>query len=152
MVLMQSNQRYSTYAELDTTTGIITWRSKETDRAASLAEMGGHIVVLDGYPVCLYRAEGRLHLRIAAVDTEITDDTTADLVQGEQGGASTLTVSRQGIVCFRWTYTRPIIDPPLAVDPTPFVGEEDFDFGVFVRNVISEPRRRQRMYRRDQQA
>jgi hypothetical protein len=42
-----------------------------------------------------------------------------------------------------------VIDPPLDQDPTPFVEEEhfDFDFGLLVANVCSDPSRQDRLYR-----
>jgi hypothetical protein len=33
-------------------------------------------------------------------------------------------------------------------DPTPFVSAEDFDFGLFIANVIGDPGRRDRIYAR----
>lgn len=33
--------------------------------------------------------------------------------------------------------------PPLSQDPTPFIDEEDWDFGLFISNVMSVPERRE---------
>jgi len=36
---------------------------------------------------------------------------------------------------------------PVSADPTPFVEDEDFDFGLFVTRVLGDSERRGRMYR-----
>lgn len=144
MILLRSSDRYGEYAEIDTATGEIVWYPGQSGAVVGLGHIDGHIAVIDGYAVCLYRERGRLHLRIGAVDSEITDDTSAELAQGK---VSVLTLSRHAVGCFRWMYKRPVVEPPLDIDPTPFVEEEDFDFGLFVRNVMANPERRQRIYR-----
>jgi len=44
------------------------------------------------------------------------------------------------------TYDPPIIDPPLSEDPTAFVEEEHFDFGLFLANLSRDQSRQARMY------
>jgi hypothetical protein len=80
-----------------------------------------------------------LHFRLDDLDFLLDDATVIDLEQGPQ---STLLVRRNRSVLHTWTYVAPVLDPPLHEDPTPFVEDEDFDFGLFVHNVTNSARRR----------
>ena len=84
-----------------------------------------------------------MHFRVDGTDFEITEETQVELARGD---FNVLTLVRNGAVHFRWVYKPPIIEPPLDMDPTPFVEEEDFDFGVFVYNVIKDTGRTDRIY------
>jgi hypothetical protein len=48
------------------------------------------------------------------------------------------------LVNFR--YHLPVNEVPLSIDPTPFIDEEDFDFLLFVHNVLAQDERRHRVY------
>jgi hypothetical protein len=43
---------------------------------------------------------------------------------------------------------REVLNPPLSDLHEPFVEDEDYDFCLFVRNLASDPERRQRVFRR----
>ena len=58
-----------------------------------------------------------------------------------------ISIVKDDDLIFTLTYNRPRIDPPLELDPTPFVEEEDFDFCLFLLNVLSDPGRKERIYR-----
>lgn len=74
--------------------------------------------------------------------------TDAVLVNLKRGAATnTLSFHIGGQCVLELEYRKPVIDPPLEHDPTPFVEEEHFDFGLFVRNVVSDRTRRERIYR-----
>lgn len=105
----------------------------------------GHIAQLDGRIVCLYREAGQLHFRVNDIDCELTENTKVSLVRIRED-ANRFTVLRDGITLFTWTYQRPVIEPPLELDPTPFVEEEHFDFCLFVYNVVNDLGRRERIY------
>jgi len=145
VLILESNDRFDDIAELDTATGRITWYSRRKHREIDTTAIDGHIAVVDGYPVCLYRLDGELNLRIGAVTVELMDDASVRLT-GE--GIRVLSIRRRGVECCKWSYARPVIDPPLSKDTTFGVEEEHFDFGLFVRNVMADPARRERMYRR----
>jgi hypothetical protein len=51
-----------------------------------------------------------------------------------------------GALLFSFEYNAPKLDIPLENDPTPFVEEEDFDFLLFVNNVLKDKARRERIY------
>ena len=144
MVLLQSTDKFDDLAELEPTTGRLTWYSKHQTPALAFRPIRGHVARLDGHTLILYREATMLHLRIDDADFELTDDTYIELVRGN---LNVLTVIRRGVVLFSWTYKPPVIEPPLEMDPTPFVEEEHFDFGLFVYNVMRDACRRDRIYR-----
>jgi len=92
----------------------------------------------------LYREADVLHLRLDDTDFELTDDTRIELSRGD---VNVLTAVRGGTVLFSLKYQPPVIEPPLEIDPTPFVEEEHFDFGLFVYNIMRDVDRRSRIYR-----
>jgi len=56
-------------------------------------------------------------------------------------------VEGAGNTLLQLLYKRPDLNPPLELDPTPFVEEEQFDFGVFVQSIVNDPARGNRIYR-----
>lgn len=77
-------------------------------------------------------------------DLELTEKTQVELV-GVRDDVNRITVLRNGVPLFTWTYQRPVIDLS-QYDPTPFIEEEHFDFCLFVHNVVNDPGRRERIY------
>ncbi len=59
-----------------------------------------------------------------------------------------LVVIRDGNVMFKTTYAVDV-DDIIPNDPTPFVEDEDFDFGLFVSNISKSPGRKDVMLGRD---
>jgi hypothetical protein len=57
-----------------------------------------------------------------------------------------LQVLSDGRVILQLTYLPPVLDPPLSADLTPFVEEEDFDFGVLLSNLSQDRGRQERIY------
>ncbi|GAA2522788.1 hypothetical protein GCM10010201_21180 [Pilimelia columellifera subsp. columellifera] len=56
-----------------------------------------------------------------------------------------LTVTAPGCPVYRVRYHRDV--PMFEGDPTPFVELEDFEFGVFLRNLLGDPERMERIFR-----
>lgn len=146
MVLLQSNDRFDSLAELDTSTGQISWFSRSADPARASSPVHGHVGQMQGRILCLYRDEaGILHFRVDNVDLELTENTHVEL-ERVRDDANRITILRNGILLFAWTYQRPVIEPSLEYDPTPFIEEEHFDFCLFVYNVANDPGRREIIY------
>ena len=143
-VLLQSQDRYDDLIELDTASGQITWHSVKNEPHLREGTIDGHFSKLDGKMAALLRENGVLHFRVNQLDVELSDDTEA--VWERRPGLHTLTLTRDGKRILRLAYSPPVIDPPLEVDPTPFVEEEHFDFGLFVHNVLQDKGRRERIY------
>jgi len=145
MVLMQSLDTFDDLAELDINTGRIRWFSRRANSAAVSRPIHGHIAQLHGRTLCFYRRGGVLHFRVDNKDFELTENTLVNLVRVDHD-TNCIKVTREGTSLFSWTYRRPLVFPPLGLDPTPFIEEEDHDFCLFVYNVANDPGRRERIY------
>jgi hypothetical protein len=143
MILLQSQDKFDDLAVLEPDTGQLTWYSKEQTPDLASHPIAGHIAYLNGHMLALYRDTGVLHFRIDDNDFALTRQTRIELARGD---VNILKVVRDDVMLLEWTYKPPIIEPPLDMDPTPFVEEEDFDFGLFVYNVTKDAGRRNRIY------
>ena len=145
MIVLQSMDRFDSMAVLDSDTGQISWFSRSKPSTLPSGSVRGGIVELQQRTLCLYRREGALHFRVDDEDFALTEETSVSLVHVNET-TNTIMLFRGEDLLFAWTYQRPVIDPPLRYDPTPFVEEEDFDFCLFVYNVANDPGRKARIY------
>jgi hypothetical protein len=144
MLLLQSQDKFDELVELNTTTGQVEWYSKHANPLMCVRPIQGHFSQFGEQMVFFYREGGTLHLRVDDADVELDDNTQIALDQ--HTNFSVLKVMRFGKVIYEWRYTSPVIYPPLEADPTPFVEEEQFDFGQFVYNVMHTTHRRNTIY------
>lgn len=144
LILLRSHDKYTEFAELDSRSGIVRWFTMAVPKVAS-KRIDGHVARLGGSVLCLYRdPDGMLHFRLDDHDLVLDHATVIDLERAEQNN---LVIRRADGVLLTWRYPPPALDPPLDEDPTPFVEEEDFDFGLFLHNVTHDDVRRQTIYR-----
>jgi len=108
----------------------------------SFSELGKHLVFL-------FRIDETLHL---VIDNEhIVLDNNIRIIRVSDKSDETITFmiidifSNETIIEIK--YQKPNIYPALEFDPTPFVDEEDFDYGLFLSNVLNDVDRRNRVYR-----
>ncbi|MBK6513884.1 MAG: hypothetical protein IPG04_07100 [Polyangiaceae bacterium] len=120
--------------ELDTDSGDVTPAEGRERREAR-----GYYAKLGRTPVVFYGASGKLHLRagdhvapLAGAKVELSGE-----------GLRTLKVSRDEQVILSVQYPNPV-NPPMELDLS-MAEEEDFDLGLFVKNVTSSVKRRELM-------
>ena len=147
MIYLQSVDYFDQLAELDTNTGQISLFLRHERPAALSQQIRGAFAQLQGRILCLYRQAGLLHFRVDNEDFELTENTEVKLEHVEDD-FNRITVLRDGVSLFTWTYQSPIVYPSLEIDPTPFVEEEDFDFCLFVYKVAKDPARKENIYTR----
>ncbi|PPD48098.1 MAG: hypothetical protein CTY16_06195 [Methylobacter sp.] len=139
MVLLQSNDKYDELAEYDHSKGtfIISSRKNLDDKA--LLNTDGMFSILSTIFVALYRYKQQLILRIGNKNIILTDDTFVSV----SGNASNrlLIIKEFGKEIIRLNYELDI-SKQFPNDPTPFVGDEDFDFGLFVSNIANDDKRK----------
>ena len=145
MILLQSNDKYDEIAELEPDTGVLKTYSRRQEAARAVQPVRGHFAHLDGHVMILYRDMEVLHFRVDDADVALTDASRVELQQ--ENGWHRLIVNEATGPLLQLLYKRPNPDPPLESDPTSFVEEEDFDFGVFVHNVVNDSARHTRIYR-----
>jgi hypothetical protein len=101
------------------------------------AEPHGVYTYLAGTLTVFYRVDDDLHLRHG--------DRTIALIGAVASWQAGAGVARLQIDDLVLNYQRE--SGLVEGDVTPFVEDEDFDFGLFVANVLNDPGRRERIYR-----
>lgn len=102
-------------------------------------ELGGELVLF-------FRKEGVLYLRTG---NRLIDVTDAGARHAAYDGRRTLTVTNGGEVILTLSYAESELPPYVPPDLVPFTGEADRDFGLFIHEVLSDPERRDRIWKRD---
>jgi hypothetical protein len=144
-MLVQSFDDFGEVGDFDPATGRLATHRK-TAADTSNRPLGGHFAVLGGTLAILYRTtphDDALHLRIGERDYLLAA-TGIDWKKDADQRLLRVVATAHEPLLVRYLV---VIDPPLHQDPTPFVEEEDFDFGLFLANVRSNPSRQDRLYR-----
>ena len=114
---------------------------RDSSRDESLRGEFAHI---DGHTWFLYRYRDEVHFRIDnIVDLVLSDDIQIKVVYGT---TNQIIITKGGAVAFIWDYRNAQTAPTFENDPTPFIEEEDFDFGLFVRNVANNVKRKRQFF------
>jgi hypothetical protein len=103
-------------------------------------ELGGELVLF-------FRSEGVLHLRAGSRSIDLPGYVSSR--HAAQDGRRTLTLVSGGEVVLTLSYAESELPPYLPPDLVPFTGEEDRDFGLFIHEVLSDPERRDRIWKRE---
>lgn len=141
MIWLRCNEHYDKVASFDPSTGRlgVTETSIADDEIrGSYARVGDHLVVF-------YRGCEGLHLRVDDDDFVIDDNARSELSETAAGN--------RRLALFRGSRRLRVVDYDVtdgqrgqqsesAIDTTPFVEDEDFDFCLFIHNVICNPERR----------
>lgn len=123
--------------ELDTDSGAVT--------AASSADIPvrGYCAKLGDTHVAFYADQGRLVVRAGDAQAAVGPIGVGAKVELTGENLRTLRVVDGGEVLLRVTYPNPV-NPPMELDLS-MAEEEDFDLGLYVRNVTSDFKRARRM-------
>jgi hypothetical protein len=137
-VTVQSQDRFDEVVKLNSPDGVLEVLSKRAHAEELPARPCGLFSNLGGQFVALFQQEGVLWLRVGVLAYRIEDDFTAEW--HELPDLNSLTIKRRDASVVTIRYKPPVINPPLESDPTPFVEREQFDFGLFVHNVLNDPK------------
>ncbi len=140
MIWLQSNERYDTLAQYDPEQGVFSIKTKTESGDQVTEKTDGFFSVLSDVFVALYRSEHALFLCVGDQRIVLTDDLRINV----SGGADQrqLIVKKHSTIITQLTYCLDE-EENLADDPTPFIEDEDFDFGLFVANVANNHKRKQ---------
>lgn len=139
---LHSCNKYDEIGEFDPATGSLqTYSGVPRTKQAQ-----GFFAHLGGEPLVLYRDSGRLWLYHAGSSVSFA---AANVQYARKGIKRELRYQLADGVHRVVAYTMPELDPPLEFDPTPFVEEEDFDFGLFLFNVSRDVDRQNRLFRNE---
>jgi hypothetical protein len=143
-MVLQSQDKFDEIAVLNPSTGETNFVSKSKHPELASQTASGWYSIVDNVMCCLYRREGKLFLGVGKRTFELLDDVSSRLIRGQ--GSSNFQLISNGALLFSFEYNPPKLDIPLENDPTPFVEEEDFDFLLFVNNILKDKARRERIY------
>lgn len=138
--------RYTIFDELgdfDPVTGLLTVFSGLAEPRREPDQISGTFDYIGGKLVLLFRLDGILYLQIEGHRMPMNSHT---IELQSMNGHRVLRVLSDDEVILELEYESPIIDPPLSEDPTPFIEEDHFDFGLFLANLSRDRNRQARMY------
>lgn len=138
-LLVQDFLKSAKLHQLDTETGEVSPAPLQGSAQQTGEQAKGYFAALGRTPVVFYAHRGDFHLR-AGEDVQSLSGATVE-VTGE--GLRTLRILKNGEVVLRVAYANPV-NPPMELDLS-MAEEEDFDLGLFVKNVVGSPKRRERM-------
>jgi len=142
-MLLQSHRHFDIVAHYDPATREFAAFSRTAEPARAAGPVAGHFDFLGEALTLIFRLDGGLFVEIGGRRFPL-DRVAVDIRSDNRHRH--LRVVSEGKEVVELTYDAPKLDPPLSVDPTPFVQAEDFDFGLFLQNVSRDPARLGRMY------
>lgn len=140
---IESHDRFDHLAEFDPTTGRVQEFGRATSSPGISVQTMGHYARLSGTIAVLYRLDKSLWLRIGD-EARALDRKGIEVRWAHVRGRSTLELLDTGELVASVRYRPGPGGGP--GDPTPFAESEDWDFGLFVQNVLGDESRRARIY------
>jgi hypothetical protein len=145
-MLVESYDRFQMIGEFDPASGALREFKRDEAPPELLAEpVRGHYASLEGVQAILYRSDGTLWLRLDGEARPLALD-AKNARWSRHGDRSRLILLGNGDTIASVEYRPGPAGPPLRDDPTPFVESEDWDFGLFVQNVVTNPDRASLIY------
>lgn len=143
MSLLQSHEKSDRVAEFDPSSGKLEEFSRSKDLQRASQDPVGSYGKVGTKTVILYREGGNLLLRIDGRDFDLAQHTVRIT---RIGSTRRVRLLRCLSTVSEWEYQVPVLEPPLSHDPTPFIEEEDFDYGLFLENISRDIARQSRLY------
>lgn len=145
MIWLRCFLLYDRVALFDPIRGTIVQTVNITKGNQTRQNIQGHYTQLGRNRVYLYRMDEMLHFRVDRRDLVLHEGITAridDIFLHRRR----LALSEQGMELIQLTYIRPVRIIPRYFDST-MTAEEDVDFGIYIRNILNNPRRCHAIYR-----
>jgi hypothetical protein len=143
-MILESKDEFDQLAELDPITGSYRLLSRRLHPELKTTPPSGGYSIVNDTMLALYRKDGVLYFRAGELEFKLTDDVSSKLTREGNNRVFQLHQDRNLLVDLRYSLPEP--DIPLTIDPSPFIEEEDFDFFLFVHNVLTQTDRRLRVY------
>jgi hypothetical protein len=140
MIWLQSNEKYNVLAKYDHADGSYALVYKTDLANKSAPNTDGIFSFLSSVFVAIYKYDQQLFLRIGGKSIPLTNDTVVTV--GGDVNNRVLTIGTGGSCIVSLNYKLDKKDEFIN-DPTPFIENEDFDFGIFLTNIsMSDERKR----------
>lgn len=137
MIWLQCNECFNDVAEFDETAG--TWRIiKRTSEGNDIpSRTDGFYSILSSVFCALYHSSGELFVQMGDVKVKLSNN--VEIAVNGPPGKRCLSLMVSGHEFAKHEYA--LISQRIEGDPTAFVEDEDFDFGVFLSNIARTPKR-----------
>jgi hypothetical protein len=150
MFYLQREHKFDHVARMSAPDGPLEILSKKESDEAKGAQKTGLFMVVDDHLVCLFRLDGTLWFRFDDRLIAITEAMHAswDLFEKDRQLRGRFRLRRNDETLLDFEHAAFCGRTIIPGDDTPFVTEEDYDFMLFITNVLQEPGRRQRFFSR----
>lgn len=145
-ILLQSFDSIGELVELDPDSRNIQSFCKVEHDNAGKESICGFYATLGDKTLAFYLHEDHLYFQVNESYYVIAENPRVEL--DYKGVGATLRLEIKSDTTLKISYERPILVVPLEEDPTPFVEEEDFDFGLFIFNILTHQARKERLIER----
>lgn len=140
MIWLQSNNRYDEIAQYDHVMGAFSIFSRNNLGSKTPNTTQGMFSILSNVFVALYKYRQELFVRIGNQSIPLTNDVVM-AVSGDMKNRL-LTIKKEGKEIAHFNYE--LNDQKIfSEDMTPFIDDEDFDFGLFLSNISTNDKRKE---------
>lgn len=148
MIYLQSKELFNQFAKLNIETGEAHYENKSNLIEGEKILFSGTFSEVDNEAVFFFRHDGQLFLKIKDKTFLIHDYTTSNWeIMKSNTIYAIFSISEGGKVIYKKKY-RPFTSKKVIKDDlTAFVDEEDYDFFVFINNVLNSRERRTDIYK-----
>jgi hypothetical protein len=140
LILLRAFSQYYARSTINCQTGRFIRLSLLANIARRKENTYGHFSKLSGRVIKIYKCKQQMHLDIDEERFVLSDCIRSRLNEVDAENDRFQLIENDKVVV-EFVRKRPI-----EADPTMMVSEEDFDFMLFVNNVVNDKRRQQRMY------
>ena len=137
-ITLQSNDKFADFAEFDTETKALVVHSKSASPLGE-GDFYGWFGTVGAITTLLFHVDHKLHFGYGSTTFSLEDDAQARIEGGEIRRKFTLERGGKTLITIDYEIAPPVVPPELDFTET---HPEDFDFLLFVRNVLKSPERR----------
>jgi len=135
MILLQDHESFADIAALNPESRSVEWRKRDQ---GSPTRTSGWIGKIGNEQVLLYKRDGKL--RLLARGNECDTD-RAEVLLTSVGADRNFKFRCDGNCILEVTYASPRISPPISGVLSPGEDEENYDFGILIYNILTNPAR-----------
>lgn len=149
MIYLQSKEEFDKIAKLNVETGEATYESKSNLTGDEKLLFSGTFAEVDSETVFFFRYDDKLLLKIKGESFLLHDNTTTNWeIRKDNAIHAVFSIMEREKVIYEKKYRPFTSDMVIKNDLTAFVDEEDYDFFVFINNVLNSKERRRDIYRK----
>lgn len=139
MIWLQSNETYNEIAEYDHFSGSYLIKSRDSVSKSSLSNIDGTYAFLSNEFVAIYKFGTEMFVRIGTHSIQLIGDVKITVKGDPASRKLSVKKNKEELVTVNYALNNSNV---YSHDPTPFIDDEDFDFGLFISNIASNESRK----------